>query len=238
MVHSDRLLGILLRFARTLVRDYKVADVLGDLCTDVADLIGVDGAGVMLEDERGDLRFVAASDGLVEQIEQLQLDTGEGPCIRAYQTGSALHIADLTDTDELPVFAPRAVAVGMRAVFSYAMGVEDVVIGALNLYRGTPGNLDDDARRAAQVLADLATTYIVSADAVERSALLATQLQQALDTRVVIEQAKGALAAGRDESVEDAFEHMRSYARSRHLRVHDVAAAVVDGRLGASDIIA
>lgn len=237
MVDHEQLLDILLRFARTLVRDYRISEVLPTLCADVATLLDVDGAGVMLEDEAGDLRFVAASDDLVGRIEQLQLEAGEGPCIRAYETGERVCIADLCDTDELTTFAPLAVAAGMRAVFSFAMRVEDVTLGALNLYRRAPRELDDEALRAGQVLADLATTYIVSADAVERSSVLASQLQQALDTRVVIEQAKGVLAAGRDLTVDDAFQLLRARARSQRMRVHALAADVVEGRVTPTEVL-
>jgi GAF domain-containing protein len=236
MVDHDLLLDILLRFSRTLVRDYKVADVLPDLCADMAKLLSVDGAGIMLEDERGVLRFVAASDELVGRIEQLQLRAGEGPCIRAYETASTVAIADLQTTEELPVFAPLAVGAGMRAVFSFAMRVEDVTVGACNVYRRAPGALDDEALRAAQVLADLATTYIVSADAVERSTLLATQLQRALDSRVVIEQAKGMLARAWDVPVDDAFEGLRVFARSHRLTLRAVADDVVEGRRDPNEI--
>jgi GAF domain-containing protein len=230
MVDHDLLLDVLLRFSRTLVRGYKVADVLPDLCADMTKLLSVDGAGIMLEDQRGVLRFVAASDDVVGRIEQLQLRAGEGPCIRAYETASTVAISDLATTDELPVFAPLAVDAGMRAVFSFTMRIEDVTVGAYNVYRRRPGELDDDAMHAAEVLADLATTYIISADAVERSTLLATQLQRALDSRVVIEQAKGVLSCAWGVGVDDAFEQLRSYARARRLRLRDAAGDVVEGR--------
>ncbi|HEX6257642.1 MAG TPA: GAF and ANTAR domain-containing protein [Euzebyales bacterium] len=236
MVDHDLLLDILLRFSRTLVRHYKVADVLPDLCADMTKLLAVDGAGIMLEDERGVLRFVAASDEVVGRIELLQLRAGEGPCIRAYETASTVAIPDLATTDELPMFAPLAVDAGMRAVFSFAMRVGDITVGAYNIYRRQPGELDDEAVHAAEVLADLASTYIVSADAVERSTLLATQLQRALDSRVVIEQAKGVLSHAWGVNVDDAFEQLRTYARSGRVRLHDVAVDLVEGRRTPEDI--
>lgn len=237
MTHDAGLLDVLLRFARTLVRDYRVPDVLPQLCTDTARLLGVDGAGVMLEDEAGVLRFVAASDELVEQIEQLQIATGEGPCIGAYEQGAPVVIPDLAATAMLPDFAPRALSAGIRAVFSFPLRVEDVHVGAINLYSAEAGPLRDDDLHAAQVLADLATTYIVSANAVDRSSLLAAQLQRALDTRVVVEQAKGKLAAAWDVPVDTAFARLRRYARARRARLHDIAADVIDGRLDPDRIV-
>lgn len=237
MSDDDLLLDVLVRFARTLVRNYRVRDVLPELCTDMCKLLAVDGAGVMLEDEQGDLRFVAASDDLVGRIEQLQLEAGEGPCIRAYETRSAVLIDDLAKTDELPRFSPLAVDGGMRAVYSFAMVLDHLTIGAFNLYRRDPGELDDEGVRVAQVLADLATTYIVSADAVERSSLLASQLQHALDSRVVIEQAKGMLSVTWDVPVDAAFERMRDHARNRRTKLHEVAARLVAGDLRPADIV-
>ena len=124
----------------------------------------------------------------------------------------------------------------MRAVYSFPMRVDDLRIGALNLYHSRPGELDADAITAAQLLADLATTYILSVDAAARTGRLASQLQQALDSRIVIEQAKGKLSAAWDTDVSKAFNRMRRHARNHGLKVHDVAAAVVDGRVQAGEI--
>ena len=115
--------------------------------------------------------------------------------------------------------------------------VDQVPVGAMNLYRTQPGHLDDAAATAAQLLADLATTYILSVDAANRTGRLASQLQQALDSRVVIEQAKGKLSAAWDVDVSTAFERMRRYSRNNHRRLQDVAADVVDGRLLADTIV-
>lgn len=181
-------------------------------------LLGVDGAGVMLEDTQGTLRFIVVSDDQISRIEQLQVDTGEGPCLQAHVSGEQVLIADRRSTQTLPL-RPRALESGIRAAYSFPMRVDEVPVGAMNLYRRQPSDLDDDTVTAAQLLADLATTDILSVDAANRTGRLASQLQQALDSRVVIEQAKGKLSAAWDVDVSTAFECMRRHARSNHRRL-------------------
>ena len=231
MVDHVKLLQVLVDFAQTLVRTYRLDDVLPRLCADVTGLLAVDGAGVMLEDRHGDLRFIAASNDDIGGIEQLQVETGEGPCVTAHRTGTAVLIDDLETTAQMPDFTPRALAAGIRAVYSFPMRIDDVNVGALNLYRAAAGSLDEDAVTAAQLLADLATTYLLSVDAVDRTTRLASQLQQALDSRIVIEQAKGKLSAIWQVDVTTAFERLRRHARDSQRLLHDLAADVVDGRL-------
>ncbi|MBW3603476.1 MAG: GAF and ANTAR domain-containing protein [Actinobacteria bacterium] len=201
-------------------------------------LLAVDGAGVMVEDAQGDLRFLAASDDHIGEIEQLQVETGEGPCVTAHATGQAVTIDDLTAVDWLPRFAPRALDHGMHAVYSFPMRVDDTKVGALNLYRFEPGRFADDVEHAAQLLADLGTSYILSVDAAQRTTRLASQLQHALDSRVVIEQAKGKLSGEWSVTTSEAFERMRRYARNHQRRLHDVATDIVDGRMHARQLTA
>lgn len=236
MVDHVRLLEVLAGFAHTLVRTYDIEDVLSDLCADVAELLAVDGAGVMLEDEQGDLRFIAASDEHIGQVEQLQVDTGEGPCVRAHRTGRPVLIDDLRATDDLVRFRPRALDAGITAVYSFPLRIDGIAVGALNLYRTRASTLDDETARTAQLLADLATTYLLSADAVGRTTKLAGQLQHALDSRIVIEQAKGKLSAEWGVDVITAFERLRRHARNHQQSLRATATDIVDGRLRADEI--
>lgn len=231
MLDHARLLEVLAEFATTLVRDYEQQDVLEHLCADIVEVLAVDGAGVMLEDAHGTLRFTAASDEVTAAIEALQDRYGEGPCMQAYRTREPVVIDDLATVGTLPHFAPAAQAVGIAAVYSFPMTVAGQRIGALNLYRRQPGEFDEQASHAAQLLADVATSYLLSAQALDRVQRLAGQLQQALDSRVVIEQAKGKLAAVHDIPVGSAFQLLRGYARSHQCRLHDVASQVVSGGL-------
>lgn len=224
---------MLVDFARNLVTDYDIEEMLDTLCREALMILGVSGAGVMLTDARGDLRFVAASDDTVREIEALQIEMGEGPCLRAYETGEAVVEPDLDEHSRFPQFAPRAVKAGLRGVYSFPMstGSLDEQVGALNLYTAEPGRFDEAARRTGQVLAHVATTYILNARAFARSQRLTSQLQHALDTRVVVEQAKGKVSEQLGVEVPEAFERMRQYARSNRMKVHDVARRIIEDRL-------
>lgn len=233
-VNHEVLSDVLTTFASRLVTGYEITDILDALCHRVAEVLPVTGAGVMLADEAHTLMFVAASDDVVRRIEGLQIDMGEGPCLHAYQTGEQVVVADLRSSDRFPKFAPRALEEGLCAVFSFPMRTQDDSIGALNLYRDSAGGFDRIDVEAGQLLADVATSYIVNARIQERATTLAAQLQHALDSRVVIEQAKGYLAASLDISITEAFELLRRHSRDHGSKVRTVAQQVLDGsvRLG------
>ena len=228
---TDRLNGLLRNFARTLVTDYSIEEMLDGLCREIVAILNCDGAGVMLEDEGGDLRFVAASDEVVRSIEALQIELGEGPCILAYRTGKVILADDLDVDQQFPMFARRAREAGMAAVQSFPLRADDQCVGALNMYAAHTAPFDDDDIEAATLLADVCTTYIVNSRTLADSYKLAGQLQKALDSRVVIEQAKGKLAEQLGVSVGDAFGVLRGHARNNGLKLHDVATAVVAGEL-------
>ncbi len=217
------------RAARTLATDYDITEMLDRLCADVSLVLGVDGAGVMLEDGDGHLRFAAASDETLERIESLQIELDEGPCLSAYQTGEEVVVGDLEESDQFPRFGPPALEIGMRSVFSFPMRVGEEKVGALNLYRRQAGVFEQEDAEAGQILADVATVSILNARQFEQSMRLAEQLQHALNSRVVIEQAKGKLSEQFDVDVDEAFQRLRSYARGKGLKLHEIAQQVVDG---------
>lgn len=227
---------VLRTFASRLATGYRITDILDSLCHRVAEVLPVTGAGVMLADASHTLAFVAASDDVVQRIEGLQVDLGEGPCLHAYQTGEQVVVADLLTTDRFPKFAPEALTAGLRAVFSFPMRTDDDCIGALNLYRDAPGGFEDIDCETGQVLADVATAYILNARAHDRASELTDQLQHALDSRVVIEQAKGYLAGTLGVPVPAAFEALRSHARSRGMTVRAVAQELLDGIVAPHDL--
>ena len=231
MVRNADLTDVLKTFVRTVVTDYSVEEMLESLCTDIARVLECDAAGVMLEDEAGDLRFVAASNDTVRHIEGLQIELREGPCLNAYRTGDITIIDDLTADGRFPRFSARARDVGMGSVWSFPLSSDQTCVGALNLYskRAVPAREED--LETGKLLADVCTSYILNARTLADSYKLAGQLQRALDSRVVIEQAKGALAEQLGVNVNQAFEVLRSHARSNGRKLHDVAAEVVAGTL-------
>lgn len=227
----ERLLRVLTELPDALLDEFDLHELMGGFGDDVAAILEVAGAGVMLEHEDGDLRFVAASDPLLRALEQLQIELGEGPCLYAYREGVEVLAGDLTDEPRFPVFAAKALDAGLRSVFSFPLTHRDDCIGALNLYDGEIRELDDETVTIGRTLARVATTYLVHARELTNFKLQNLQLTHALDSRVVIEQAKGFVAARRGVSPDDAWQLLRQRARSSQQRAHDVAAAVLAGEL-------
>ncbi|HVL97803.1 MAG TPA: GAF and ANTAR domain-containing protein [Egibacteraceae bacterium] len=218
-------------YARTIARRYEIGDALYRLTDQVVDILGVDGAGVSLADRDEVLQFVSATDEQVTIVEEHQAGTGEGPCHDAYMKGEQVTSTDLTVDTRWPVYTPVAVEQGLRAAAGIPMVVEGERIGALNLYTESAREWPTDELEIAQLLADMATGYIVNARNLAESEKLASQLQHALDSRVVIEQAKGVVAERHGLSTADAFLRLRQHARSHSSRLHDVASAIIDGEM-------
>ena len=131
----------------------------------IVDVLPITAAGVTLISPGTDPHYVAASDDSALRFERLQTELADGPCLVAYRTGNAVAAADLHGESRFPHFAPRALEEGLRAVFAFPMRHGDERLGALDLYRDTPGELDDDAMSAAQTLADVAAAYLLNAEA-------------------------------------------------------------------------
>lgn len=218
--------------ADTLVDDFDVVDFLHELTVRTAEVLGVSAAGVLLSDQRGTLRMVAASTEQTRLLELLQSQTDQGPCPECFHTGRPVAVADLftpTAASRWPRFAAAARKVGFSSVHALPMRLRTEVIGALNLFGTQPGALDEDTLRLAQALADVATIALLQARAIRQRDTLAEQLQTALNSRVVIEQAKGVIAERRQIDVDQSFTLLRSNARTKNRRLSELAAAVVDG---------
>lgn len=228
---------VLERFAGTLVDRYELDEVLARLGDDIARVLSVPGAGVMLADEEGNLRFTSTSGGALGELERLQIEYDEGPCLLAYRSAEVVLAGDLRRDERFPRFSPHAVDEGLLAVYSFPMHVDEHVIGALNLYNGQPGPLTDDQVEVGGVFADVATAYLMNARDIEQKDLLTKQLQQALNHRLVIEQAKGYVASGLSVTLPDAFGVIRDYARRHQIRVRMVARALVHGDLRVEELV-
>ena len=237
MVEHAHITSVLRRFAGTLVGEYDLDEVLATLGEDVARTLDCAGAGVMLGDRQGDLRFVSTSDPVLDRLEKLQIEGDEGPCLLAYRTGEAVVASNLDDDPRFPDFGPRAVEEGMHAVYSFPMHLQGETIGALNLYADHSGGLSDDEVSLGRTFADVATIYVVHARDVEDHEELTAGLQKALDTRIVVEQAKGFLVARNRIEPRAAFDLLRRYARSHSTKVRQVALDIVEGRLAPDELI-
>ncbi len=232
-MREQRLARAFVEFSDTLVGDYDVLDFLVRLCERCAEVLEVAAAGALLTDGRGRLGLVAASTEAVKVLETLQVQRREGPCVDAWRQGERVVVADLRRgaSRRWPVFTPRALASGVVAVCAFPMRLRGDRIGALNVFQVAPGAFDEAALEAGQALADVATIAILQARAVEDAARLADQLEHALRSRVVIEQAKGVLAERLGIDPDAAFMRLRRYARVHGLRLTGVASRVVDGSL-------
>jgi GAF domain-containing protein len=227
-VSPERLAEVFVEVADTLVDDFDLIEFLQMLTSRTAELIGVPAVGLLLADVHGCLQVMAASDEATRLLELFQIQICEGPCLDAYATQAPVVNADLrTAKDRWPMFAPRATAVGFRSVHALPLRLRAKVIGALNLFGTQAGGLEPGDVKVVQALADVATIGLLQERAIRHGEILTEQLQHALTSRVIIEQAKGALARAHGGDVDHAFELLRTYARDHNLKLIDIARTVV-----------
>jgi transcriptional regulator with GAF, ATPase, and Fis domain len=225
-----QLTDVFVELADTLVDDFDLIDFLQRLTERCVALLGVSAAGLLLTDQRGALRVIAASTEQTRLLELLQLQTDEGPCPESFHTGRAVTVTDIgSAADRWPGFVAEAVKVGFASVHALPMRLRSEIIGALNLFDVRPGALPDDTVRLGQALADVATIGLLQARAINRRDTLAQQLQTALNSRVIIEQAKGVIAERRQVDMDRSFDLLRSTARRTNRRLSELSRAVVEG---------
>jgi transcriptional regulator with GAF, ATPase, and Fis domain len=221
---ADLLSDTFVELADTMVADFDVIDFLHMLTDRSVALLSASAAGVMLADPRGELRVAASSNQAAGLLELFQIQNDQGPCLDCFRTGQPITAADLAGTgQQWPRFAAAATQSGYRAVEALPMRLRDQIIGALNLFRAAPGPFDAAELRIGQALADVATIGLLQERNVRRSETVAEQLQAALNSRVVIEQAKGKLAERYSLDMDQAFALLRDYARNSNQRLTDVA---------------
>jgi GAF domain-containing protein len=231
MISTSRLADVFVEIADTLVDDFDLIDFLNQLTDHAAAVSGADAVGLVLADHHDVLQFMAASNEAGKALELFQLQSSEGPCLDCYRSLTPVVNADLGHATGLwPTFAPLARAAGFRSVHAFPMRLRAKSIGALNLFSRSQTTFAPDEVRVVQSLADVATIAILQERSVTRAEVLTEQLQGALNSRIVIEQAKGALSRTEDISVDEAFELLRTRARQTRQRLVDVAATVLDQR--------
>jgi GAF domain-containing protein len=225
----DALVSTLAGFAETLTHSFGIGDVLHDLTARITDVLSLTGAGVTLV-EQDQVRFVTASVETISELERVQETLQKGPCVEAISTGRPVTVEDLAAGDiglRWPEYAAQAKASGVGAVAAVPLQTGNQTLGALDLYNEDPRDWSTVDVDFARILGNVATSYLLHASALSQQQRLSEQLQEALTTRIIIEQAKGTLALARGISVDEAFREIRRYARHHNLRIHAVADAVV-----------
>lgn len=238
MTREQQLVEAFVEAADTLVDDFDVIEFLHTVAGRCVQLLDIDAAGLMLADHFGQLHASAASTESAHLVELFELQVDAGPCMDAFRTGDQVVNVDLRAShDRWPRFAEEAQAAGYVSVHALPMRLRTSVIGALNLFCAGPVALTEADIHIGQSLADVATIGILAQRSVQQSELLATQLQQALNSRVTIEQAKGVLAERRRITVDKAFILLRGYAREHNLHLSDLARQVADGSSTAVELL-
>ena len=234
---EELLARALVELADTLVDDFDIVDLLTTLSDRCVEVLDIEAAGIMLVDSQGTLRVVTSSSEVMRVVELFELQAQEGPCLDAFRTGQAVVDHDLAnDGSRWPRFATFAMAAGFRAADAIPMRLRRQIIGALNLFRTEPGSLNPDDVVVAQALADIATIAILQHRTALGAHVVNEQLNRALNSRVVIEQAKGMISERDGVDMEHAFTRLRSHARNHNLRLAELAEDVVRGRLDITDL--
>jgi GAF domain-containing protein len=229
VARESLLIATLVELADNLVDDYDVIDVLTVLTHRCVEAIDVDAAGVMLASPEGELRFVASSSESMRVLELFQIQVAEGPCVDCYHGGQAIVNQSLSESDgRWPRFTPRALDQGFRSVHCLPMRLRGRTIGALNLFRTHQGPLLGDDVVLAQGLADVATIAILQHQSSLNAHTLNAQLSNALNSRIIIEQAKGMVCQATNCEMDEAFNRLRTHARNHNEGLTELATRVVE----------
>jgi GAF domain-containing protein len=223
--------------ADTLVDDFDVVDLLTRLVDRCVDVLDVGAAGLMLAAPDGGLRVMASSSEAMGVLELFEIQAQEGPCLDCHRSGEPIVNQDLaTLNGRWPRFAAEALAAGFRSVHALPMRRRGSVIGALNLFHVEPGEMQQADVDVAQAFADVATIAILQHRAAQEAQVINEQLTHALNSRIVIEQAKGMVAERLTLDMDASFAVLRAHARNHNLRLVDVAEAVIGGTLAAAEL--
>lgn len=217
--------------ADTMVDEFDLTEFLHMLVDHCVDLLGVDAAGVLLSDQRGGIRMAAASSERAELLAVFAAETDGGPCVECVHTGQPVSSTDLVaEAERWPRYAAAAEACGFRAAHALPLRLRRNVIGTLSLLNVEPDGVHSMSAQLGQALADVATIGILQQRSIDHAEIATEQLQTALNSRVIIEQAKGMLAAHSGTlTPEQSFTSLRGYARSHHHRLSELARQVIDG---------
>lgn len=230
--------GAFVAIANSLVDGYDAVDLFEGLTQGCAHVLDIASTGLLLADEHGVLHVVAASSEAARDLEAFQLQREEGPCLDCYRGAVPVLVEDLSrHIARWPVFAPAALAAGFASVHAVPMRVRETVLGTLGLFHTKVGALSADDLDLAQALAHVASVAMVAERALSDVCAVNEQLQTALRSRVVLEQAKGVLAERGQVDMAEAFARLRGYARDHNAKLTDISQRVVTRELAAEAVL-
>lgn len=237
MIREQRLTRVFVELADTLVANFDAIDLLHTLTERTVDLLSVDAAGLVLADQRGRLQVLAATSHQARLLELFELQNEEGPCLDCYTTGEQVVNVDLAEGgSRWPKFTSASLEAGFRSVHALPLRLRDRTLGVMNLFCADPSPLSPEDVDVGQAMVDVATIGLLQERAVRRQELLAEQLHTALNSRVLIEQAKGVLAERAGIDVEDAFQRMRAYSRQASRPLNGIARAVIENAVAVEEL--
>lgn len=228
---AERVSVAFVKLTDTLVADYDTVDILHTLVEESVSLLDVAAAGLLLADPTGELQVMASTSEQSQLVEVLQLRAGSGPCVECYLTGKPVGVDDISGLTDWPEFRLAALSQGFRSVHAVPMRVHGRNIGAMGLFGANAGSLTGEDAAIGQALADVATISLMQERTIREAALVNEQLQGALNTRVLIEQAKGVIAHTAGVDMDQAFNLLRNHARTNRQSLHVTAGRVVDRSL-------
>lgn len=223
--------------ADTLTTDFDIVDMLHTLVEQCTLILDTSQGGLMLVDGRGELQLMTSTSQGADFVEVMQLNSAAGPCIECFTTGTAVSVPNINDTgDKWPDFTSGALQRGFLSAHATPMRLRGHVIGTMNLFSTKRGALSERDASLAQALTDVATIGILQQRVITETNMLAEQLHRALDSRVLIEQAKGMVAHSLNVSMDDAFTALRNYSRERSVSLRSVAEGISDRTISVSVI--
>lgn len=222
--------------ADTLTTDYDMVDLLHTLVQECVGILTVEAGGLMLVDGNGELQLMTSTSEGADFVEIMQLNAAEGPCIDCFKSGVAVSVPDIGQSTSWPIFRDAALGQGFRSVLATPMKFRGKIIGTMNLFGTLAGAASARDAAVAQALADVATIGILQERVIRDGQLMEEQLHRALDSRILIEQAKGVIANELSMTMDDAFALLRKYARDRNLTIRLVAEGVSNRELTVQDV--
>jgi transcriptional regulator with GAF, ATPase, and Fis domain len=218
--------------ADSLVAPYDIIDLLQTLVDRTTELFDASASGIILGPDDQHLEIIVSTSETSRIVGLMQLRAGEGPCVEAVTTGQVVSVANTAEIhDRWPTFAAAAEGSGYLSVHAIPLRLRGETIGSLNLFRDREGALNDSDAVAAQALADVATISVLQERTIRDGTIIREQLQRALDSRVVIEQAKGVIAHTHGLDMDEAYRLIRHHSRSAQTAMSAVAVGIIDGSI-------